>query len=52
MPFISWFAVRNTPSQITVEPGNCFVGVKIKINGKAKEKSKPTANEIGAYFPL
>merc|ERR1712240_347299 len=45
--FRSCFAIRNTPEQISSDPGKCFVGAKNKIQHEIDQ----TATDLVDYWP-
>ena len=44
----SCFAIRNTPEQISSDPGKCFVGAKNKIQKEIGQTTK----DLVDYWPL
>ena len=45
--FRSCFAIRNTPEQISIDPGKCFVGA----NNRMKKELDETAKDLLDYWP-
>merc|ERR1712030_195280 len=47
----SCFSIRNTPFQITADPGRNFVGAKSKIQAREQQMSREPQEEVKGYWP-